>query len=201
MDSKPLFDRLNAPQISGWLWACWYAFWLVSARRRLRATDECAQREPWLGRVVYLSLMLIGFLLIFWKAPQALHVRFFPASLGAAALGLLIEIAGLVFAVWARQTLGKNWSGRIATGSVQELITSRGPYKIVRHPIYSGLLLAVFGTALAVGEIRALLGFVLVLAGVLVKLRREEAALRNHFGPSYEEYAGRVKALLPYPPK
>jgi protein-S-isoprenylcysteine O-methyltransferase Ste14 len=196
-----LVDRLNAPQISGWLWAGWYVFWLISARRRLRTAGGSEQREPWLGRVVYLSLMLIGFLLIFWKAPQVLHARFFPASVSAAAFGLLIEITGLAFAVWARQVLGKNWSGRIATGSIQELITSRGPYKIVRHPIYSGLLLAVFGTALVIGEFRALVGFVLVLAGVLLKLRREEAALRNHFGPSYEEYAGRVRALLPYPPK
>jgi len=188
---------VSPQEISGWLWGGWYAFWLISAHRRLRSSNGSSQREPWPGRVGYLSLMLMGFMLIFWEAPQLLHARFLPAGSITAAIGLLIELAGLIFAIWARQTLGENWSGRIVTGDVQELITARGPYRIVRHPIYSGLLLAVLGTALAVGEFRAVCGFGLVLCGVLLKVRREEVALRSHFGPAYERYARDVPALLP----
>lgn len=73
----------------------------------------------------------------------------------------------------------------------------RGPYGLERHPIYSGLLLGVLGTAIVVGRVRGLLGAPLALAGVLIKIRREEAALRRHFGGAYEEYAKRVPALLP----
>jgi protein-S-isoprenylcysteine O-methyltransferase Ste14 len=144
--------------------------------------------------------MLVGFLLIFSRAPHVLHTRFVPANTVSSRLGLVIETIGLAFAIWARHILGKNWSGRIVTGETQELITYRGPYRIVRHPIYSGLLLAVFGTTLVVGELRALLGFALIICGVLLKLRREEAALRNHFGVTYQEYARRVPALFPYRP-
>jgi len=183
-------------QISCWLWIAWYVFWVISARRRLRTGKT--QREPWLGRVGYLSLMVLGFVQIFGRAPQILRIRFLPVGLVFGFAGLLIQATGLAFAIWARQILGKNWSGRIATSGAQKLITSRGPYRFVRHPIYSGLLLAVFGTVFIVGELRALLGSALVICGVLLKLRREESALRNHFGPSYEEYAHRVPALVPF---
>lgn len=192
---------LTPQQISGWLWAGWYAFWVISARRRLAAKSVSVKRESWLGRVGYLGLMLAGFLLIFWRAPRILDARFLPENSVSTVVGLLIEISGLGFAIWARQILGKNWSGRIVTSRTQELITSRGPYGIVRHPIYSGLLLAVAGTAVVAVEFRAIVGFILILAGVLLKLRREEAALRDHFGRSYEEYARRVPALFPYPTK
>jgi len=180
------------------LWIAWYAFWVISARDRLRGEKTMpAQREPWVGRLGYLSVMLVGSALLFWRAPTMAGKRFIPESVVLSALGLVVEAGGLAFAIWARHTLGKNWSGRITTGGAQELITVRGPYRLVRHPIYSGLLLAVLGTTLVMGVIRALLGFLLILTGVVIKVGREEAALRKHFGTAYETYAHRVPALVP----
>jgi protein-S-isoprenylcysteine O-methyltransferase Ste14 len=74
-----------------------------------------------------------------------------------------------------------------------------GPYKLVRHPIYTGGLLAILGTAIVAGVSSALLGFGLTLIGIWIKLQREEAALREHFGPAYEEYSQRVSAVVPLP--
>ncbi len=179
------------------LWLIWYVYWIVSARHRIRDTgDSKAKREGLIGRLGYTALLIAGFALLIW------HVNWFdlerPLWLwhGWYWLGLAIEMAGLTVAIWARRTLGKNWTGRITTGGSQELVI-RGPYRFVRHPIYSGLLFAVLGTAIVVGKPRAFFGFVLILVGVLVKLRREEAALREHFGSAYEEYARRVGGLVP----
>ncbi len=73
----------------------------------------------------------------------------------------------------------------------------RGPYRVVRHPIYSGGLMAVLGTAIVSGHLRAFLGFTLVVVGISIKILREERALRHHFGGAYEEYARRVPGLVP----
>lgn len=188
---------MDPHQIVWLLWAVWYAYWIVSARNRIRGTGESeAKRESLIGRLGYMAFMIAGFALLIW------HVRRFGLGRpmfgwqGWSWLGLVAETAGLALAVWARQTLGKNWTGRITTGGTQELII-RGPYRVVRHPIYSGGLLAVLGTAIVIGEPRALLGFLLFLAGLLIKLRREEAALRKHFGSAYEDYARQVAGLVP----
>jgi protein-S-isoprenylcysteine O-methyltransferase Ste14 len=171
---------------------------MVSARKRVRGTaQQPAVREPLLGRVLYLGLMSVGFILLFrhlfWPVAE---IQMWPSSGVSLAVGLAVQVAGLAFAIWARHTLGTNWAARVTTGSSQELI-AHGPYGKVRHPIYSGLLLAVLGTAILVGQVRAFAGLLLVIIGVAMKIRREEAALRRHFGEAYDLYAARVPALLP----
>lgn len=181
------------------LWAVWYAYWIVSARNRVRAKkdDASVRRESVTGRVAYSAVLLAGSVLLLLNYPRGfLDRRAWTSSLASIAIGLVMEAAGMAFAIWARQTLGGNWSGRITTGGSQELVI-RGPYRIVRHPIYSGLLLAIVGTAFVRGDIRGLVGAALLFAGVLVKIRREEEALRQHFGPAYEAYERRVGGLLP----
>jgi protein-S-isoprenylcysteine O-methyltransferase Ste14 len=159
---------------------------MVSARKRVRGTaQQPAVREPLLGRVLYLGLMSVGFILLFrhlfWPVAE---IQMWPSSGVSLAVGLAVQVAGLAFAIWARHTLGTNWAARVTTGKV-------------RHPIYSGLLLAVLGTAILVGQVRAFAGLLLVIIGVAMKIRREEAALRRHFGEAYDLYAARVPALLP----
>jgi protein-S-isoprenylcysteine O-methyltransferase Ste14 len=135
--------------------------------------------------------------LLIWHVPQPLLAKQLWPSAGIwLAVGLGIEAAGLAFAIWARRTLGKNWTARITTGGTQELVI-RGPYKIVRHPIYSGLLFAILGTAIVIGQVRGFVGFLIVLIAVLIKLRREESALREYFGDTYEKYRRRVAPLIP----
>lgn len=185
-------------RISLILWAVWYAYWIVSARHRVRNTAENrVKREPLAGRIGYLGLMLVGFVLMFWRQPLPyLELRLWPSTGIWLAVGLAVQAAGLAFAVWARLTLGKNWAARITLGASQELVV-RGPYRLVRHPIYSGLLFGVLGTAVVVGQMRAFFGLLIVAISVGIKIRREEAALRQHFSGAYQEYAQRVPALVP----
>jgi protein-S-isoprenylcysteine O-methyltransferase Ste14 len=182
------------------LWAVWYVYWIVSARKRVQDTAESSvRREPFAGRLLYLALIVIGFGLLFLRRPiPYLEARLWTSTGAWQVSGLAVQVVGLGFAIWARSTLGKNWSGRITIGGSQQLVI-QGPYRIVRHPIYSGLLLGALGTAVVAGLARAFLGVLLVLAGVLIKIRREETALRQHFGPDYGEYAARVPALVPGP--
>lgn len=181
------------------LWIVWYVYWIVSARRHVRSTAGApVKRESFAGRLGYTGMIAAGFALLFWHRTEFLSQPVWPPNRVALVLGLVAQAAGLAFAIWARHTLGANWAGRITIGGSQELVI-HGPYRLVRHPIYSGLLLAVLGTAVIEGRARGFLGWLMVLAGVAIKLRREENALREHFGSAYADYARRVPAVLPLP--
>jgi len=112
-------------------------------------------------------------------------------------VGAVLTVAGLLVSVWARVHLGRNWSATITVKKDHELITS-GPYRFARHPIYSGLLLAFIGSALACGELRAILAVTLAFWALWRKLRIEEQWMREQFGTAYDEYARRVAALVPF---
>jgi protein-S-isoprenylcysteine O-methyltransferase Ste14 len=105
--------------------------------------------------------------------------------------------AGLGFAVWARVHLGRNWSGTVSVKEDHELIRS-GPYAYVRHPIYTGILAAVLGTAIASGTVRALIGLVIIAAALVRKSHIEERFMRETFPGQYERYSAEVPALIPF---
>jgi protein-S-isoprenylcysteine O-methyltransferase Ste14 len=109
---------------------------------------------------------------------------------------LALTILGCGFAIWARVTLGSNWSGLPNVKREHELIV-KGPYKLVRHPIYSGLLLALAGTAIADGRSVWVLSLVLLAASYAVKMRQEEQLMMQTFPQDYPAYRRRVKALIP----
>jgi protein-S-isoprenylcysteine O-methyltransferase Ste14 len=102
----------------------------------------------------------------------------------------------VAFAIWARATLGRNWSAVVQVKQGHELV-ERGPYRWVRHPIYTGLLMGFLGTACALGEWRGLLGTAIVGVSFWFKLKLEERWMREQFGARYEDYMRRVKALIP----
>ena len=134
---------------------------------------------------------------VFWWMPLFLRIpALWTQSPLAAGTGLVFTVAGLCFAVWARMHLGKYWSGRITLKENHRVIQT-GPYAWVRHPIYSGLILALFGTAITLGTISAYAGFVFMLISFVRKLKIEEIWLRSQFGAEYEAYQNRVKALIP----
>jgi protein-S-isoprenylcysteine O-methyltransferase Ste14 len=103
----------------------------------------------------------------------------------------------LILALWARRTIGANWSGIVTLKRDHELVTG-GPYRYVRHPIYSGILAMFLATALAVGRAGGFMGFVLCFASFWIKLRQEEALMMRHFPERYPAYRARVKALVPF---
>jgi protein-S-isoprenylcysteine O-methyltransferase Ste14 len=90
-----------------------------------------------------------------------------------AANGAAVTIAGLLFAVWAREHLGSNWSRSVTIKQGHELITS-GPYAVVRHPIYTGILTGLLGMAIVIFQVRGFIVFVLIFLAFWIKLRMEE---------------------------
>ena len=126
-----------------------------------------------------------------------LDQRFLPPTIIAYWLGLLMLAVGIAFAVWARLYLGRNWSGTVTVKQNHELIRS-GPYRLVRHPIYTGLLLAILGTAVAFGEWRGLLAFALLTGSLSLKLRIEERFMSESFPKEYARYRAEVPALIPH---
>jgi protein-S-isoprenylcysteine O-methyltransferase Ste14 len=106
-------------------------------------------------------------------------------------------VAGLLFAVWAREHLGSNWSRSVTIKQGHELIKT-GPYAVVRHPIYTGILAGFLGTAIALSQVRGFIVFVLIFLILWLKLRMEEQWMRSQFGETYATYAHQTAALVPY---
>lgn len=177
------------------LWMLWAAYWWMQSRQ----VKSTVRRESWRSRWMHFAPLLIAALLL-WapKLPlPLLEDRWLPVTLWQLLAGEAMTMAGLGFTVWARRHLGRNWSVVVTIKQGHELVTS-GPYAWVRHPIYTGLLLAFAGSALAQGEWRGVLALALAIWALGCKLRLEERWLREQFGPAYQAYCGRVAALLPF---
>jgi len=185
------------PDLHRYINALWIAvglFWLVSSVSTKRTT----RAQSGGSRVLHMLLATPGFLLVFGFFHFAwLDRQLLPDSAVVAYSGLALTAAGIAFAVWARLTLGRNWSGTVTIKQGHTIIR-RGPYSIVRHPIYAGGLLALFGSALSLGELRGLIGLGLVFAGWWSKSRLEEKFMLEQFGPEYARYQHETKALIPF---
>ena len=180
--------------VVGGLWLAWLAYWIVAARE-----SKTVQRtESALSRASYMAPMLAGAALLAWpQGPKNwLFQRFMAQNPVADWMGVILLAAGLAFAAWARHHLGRNWSSAVTLMQDHELIRS-GPYGIVRHPIYTGLLAAILGTAVAQGQWRGLLALVLFTGAILRKLSMEEQLMREMFPEQYARYVAEVPALIP----
>ena len=178
-----------------YLWIAFVLYWGFAAVRT--ATTNRLAEDPRISLVSNAALVLAGILLF---APRIhvgpLDARIYPPWGWIAILGTALTVAGLALSVWAREHLGRNWSGLVALKVNHQLIRS-GPYARLRHPIYTGILLAIIGTALAVGQYRALAGMVLFIGGFIWKAQREERLLRREFGPDFDRYRRETGVLLP----
>ena len=175
------------------LWLVWLGYWWLSARDVKRTS----RRESIGDRFTYRVPLILGILCLTapgW-VPRPLHQRFVAHGAPAQVVGLLMLMAGLSGAVWARRHLGRNWSASVVVKEDHALVRT-GPYRRVRHPIYTGILLAYLGSAVAVGEWRGLVGFVLAFISFLVKSRMEEGRMAETF-PEYAEYRRHTTALIP----
>src|SRR5215831_17407682 len=176
------------------LWLLFGAYWLVSALKR----KKTKQRETFLQRFGYALPLALGFYLL--SQPQVhygwLGSRFVPAGPFGEWLGVLLTAAGIGVAFWARWHLGTNWSGTVTLKEGHELIRT-GPYRSIRHPIYTGILLALLGTAISFGEVRALLAVAIAWLSFYIKARREESFLIREFGSGFAEHKQRTGMFLP----
>ena len=177
--------------------AAWLAFalyWLWAARKRKKVQRREALLVRW-SHMIFIALALV-LLDAADTRLGALHRRFVPDLPWVGALGAALTVAGIAFAIWARRHLGRNWSGTVTIKEGHELIRS-GPYQHIRHPIYTGILAALAGTAVLIGEVRALIAVALVVVGLTLKAAREESFLATEFGSSFEEYRRHSGFFLP----
>ncbi len=124
-----------------------------------------------------------------------LDERFVPLNLLQFWTGLAITACGLLFSIWARHYLGANWSQAVTVKEDHKLVTG-GPYALVRHPIYAGLLLALLGTAVVLGQWRELVAVFIAFAVLLRKLKLEERWMLTEFGEEYRSYSSRTTSLI-----
>ncbi len=187
----PLVYRYAFPA----MWLVWVVYWCVAARD----VKITLRRESLSSRLLHIVPLAIAVLLL--SEPRGrigfLGERFLPLAAWPFWLGLFLTAGGLLFTVWARLHLGRNWSGTVTIKEEHELVTS-GPYALVRHPIYTGLLIAFLGSALALGDWGGVLAFALAAAALWRKLRVEEGWMRQQFGDAYQAYSQRVAALVPF---
>jgi protein-S-isoprenylcysteine O-methyltransferase Ste14 len=187
----PLVYRFLFPS----MWLSWVVYWIWASRH----AKPSVRRESIGSRLLHvLPLFLAVGLLWSKRIPVALlNERLFPWAPWEFWIAAFITAAGLLFTVWARVYLGRNWSGVVTIKQDHELIDT-GPYALLRHPIYTGLLVAFIGSAVALGEWRGLLAVLIAWAALWRKQRLEERWMTERFGEQYVAYCQRVPALVPF---
>ncbi len=177
------------------VWIVFILYWQVKA-----ADTKATQRlEPAASRILRVLIFLIAIVLL--SVPRIplprLYVQLWPQGYWPFWLGAAVSVAGLLFAVWAREHLGRNWSRSVTIKQDHELITT-GPYAVVRHPIYTGILTGFLGMAIAISQVRGFIVVGLIFFVFWIKFRMEEKWMHSQFGETYAAYAGRTSALVPY---
>jgi protein-S-isoprenylcysteine O-methyltransferase Ste14 len=186
---RALFFDLHAA-----IWFGWLIYWRMAAQD----TKPAARVDGAAVRWAYLFPLIAAGLCFWLPRPFAgLRVMLFPDALRCALFGTGLLVLGMVVCCWARFVLGRNWSNVVTIKVGHELVRS-GPYRWVRHPIYTGLLLAVAGTALLQDLWIDLLAVPLVFGAFWIKLRREEAWMAGQFGVAYSDYARQTARLIPF---
>ena len=178
------------------LWLVWLVYWGVAAI----GTKAIGRRESVASGVLHIGPLAVGAALLASPhvASEWLAARFLARSVTWLWTGFVLVALGLGFAIAARAWLGGNWSGTVTLKQDHELITT-GPYRWVRHPIYTGLLVALVGSAIALGEWRGPVGVALITVAFLSKFAVEERFLTQQFGNDYRRFRAQVPALIPRP--
>lgn len=188
------------------IWLIWIVYWMIAARGT-KATQRVESTASRLGHVV--PLVIAAWLLFARTLPGCARSSgtILPGFLCDSVIapnravyfaGVAVLVAGLAFSVWARRWLGRNWSGVVTLKQDHELVRG-GPYRYVRHPIYTGILFGFVGSAIARDEWRGVLAVAIAYLALWRKLRLEERWMVERFGDAYREFQARVPALIPNP--
>jgi protein-S-isoprenylcysteine O-methyltransferase Ste14 len=177
--------------LAGGIWAGFFVFWTLTAKPQGQAEREESARS----RGTHRLLMNLGLLLLFIPIPRLLQ-HFLSPNSWHAPVGLGIMGLATLLHIWARVHLGKNWSSQVMIKVDHELIRS-GPYRLVRHPIYTAILGLAFGTALVSARITSLVGAGLIAAAYVRKLLLEEQGLAATFGAAWSAYRKTSWRLIP----
>ena len=142
--------------------------------------------------------VVIAFIITFFQFTNVfLYNEILPHNTVIEYIGMMILVLSLLFAIWARITLGKNWSGAIQKVKGQSLIHS-GPYRYIRNPIYTGIVFGFFGTFVSFGTLDSLLGFCIILIAYIAKISKEQKFLIIEFEEEYRVNIKESWALIPY---
>ncbi|MGN6417413.1 MAG: methyltransferase family protein [Pseudobacter sp.] len=179
------------------IWVIVLTYWTISGLMAKKVEHQ----EPFLKQFVQYWLPLIIAILLLgpgeWYGHSWLRENFVEHSDLVGTIGLSISAIGATIACTSRHILGRNWSLSVQKKEDHQLIKN-GIYKIIRHPIYTGLLLLFIGNALIVGDYRAIIAVLIVFVSLWLKLKKEEKLLTRIFGTKYTEYQNQTKALIPY---
>jgi protein-S-isoprenylcysteine O-methyltransferase Ste14 len=175
----------------------WLIFVLYWAAGTLK-TRRTVATESFASRYGVLFLEVAGFVLIFKESAGIgiLGHQIFPETYALAAAGVALTWIGIAIALWARWHLGQYWSARVTLKEDHQLIRT-GPYAHFRHPIYSGIILAAIGGALAIDRWQCVAGIAVIILGYSIKAKREESMLTAQFGEAFQEHCRHTGFLLP----
>ncbi len=168
-------------------WAAFWIYWLVAAFSMKRGRVAWSRDLP-IRAVIAVAVLVLIRVGVFRHGGAPVAWR--------SAVGLILFAAGLIFAVWARIHIGRNWGMPMSQKDEPELVTS-GPYRVVRHPIYTGILAAGFGTGVAL-DWRWLIGVALAAAYFVYAAFVEERTMTAHFPDSYPAYRHSTKMIVPF---
>lgn len=201
------FSHIIAFALSGWtttwptsllaiIWLLWLASWVGasfwSGRTRKHVTVTRTSRY-------HLLIVLGGILFTPWTSRViGEHPFWIPGPTGFTVM-TIITLAGIAFTWWARIHLGRFWSNAITHKEGHKVIDT-GPYGLVRHPIYTGQIIGLVATGIAVGTVSAVLGAILIGLGMAWKASMEEVFLGQELGPDYAAYCRRVPMIIPFLP-
>ena len=176
-------------------WALLLVVWLLAAI----FTKRTVYRESRAQRLRYMIPIMIGCYLLFRgnRLPYPFNVRTIPHTDPILVTAAALCICGVGLCFWARAVLGRNWSGTVTLKENHELIV-RGPYRLVRHPIYTGLLAMVIATAIQQGHFGGIIGLILIFVSLWIKSSYEEEVMRKQFPDQYVAYRERVKRIIPF---
>jgi protein-S-isoprenylcysteine O-methyltransferase Ste14 len=185
--------------MSLWQWELipWEAFFIYFAISMFRVKQTKAP-EPLASRLPHIALMVAAAVLLFTTRFRMgfLGSRFIAESIWPQYAGIMLTSLGTAVALWARYSLGRYWSSEVVVKENHQLIRS-GPYAYVRHPIYTGMLLAGAGTTLFIGEWRGIFAVLLAATAQVRKARKEEVLMKAEFGDQYMEYRKHTGFLTP----
>jgi protein-S-isoprenylcysteine O-methyltransferase Ste14 len=175
--------------------ACWVVFLIVWAITSFQA-NRSVRRGLNSAGVIWRIIVLVIVVGLSQGVARGWIPRPTPFPYGVQLIGVPLTVLGIGFAIWARMTLGKNWGMPMTLREKPDLITG-GPYAFVRHPIYTGIIFAMLGTAFTFG---AWWFFILLIAFgyFLISSRQEEKDMTQHFPDAYPAYMARTKRLIPF---
>jgi protein-S-isoprenylcysteine O-methyltransferase Ste14 len=188
------------PFIEHWIGYAWFALFILWAVAGV-LSKRSVQAQTDTSRLFQAGLAFLGLMLIFnfnnWFVSVRLTTRIIPLETPYVLGGAILTLAGMAFSLWARAILGTNWSATVTIKENHTLV-SRGPYQIVRHPIYTGFLLGLLGTSFVYGLARCFIGILVVGFAFWLKSQTEEQFMVQRFGQQYLDYRRQVRALIPY---